>query len=296
MNFTYPLIDNITDDLPPGFYRVDHDPYHDGAGLSSSDIKNALVSYGYYRHKKDAEDEATPAMEFGRAFHMAILEPELFASRYVVMPNFTLTHGHANSTIHKVAKSDWLAKHDGLEIIKTENKDLLDTLSDNVRSHPRWKDLKHCTPEVAAIGTLPDYAGLVKCKPDMLGSAIIDFKTTQCAAKWAFQMDVDKFLYHVSAAFYQDIVKSVTGELLPFVHVAVEKKPPYGVAFYTLSDEYLDDGRKLYRAGLKRIARWAGLPLEKKILHYGESIQVLRPTARTMYRTKDLIEAVENDT
>ena len=290
MIWTHPRVETLTTDLK-GTYRIDHAPYHDGPGLSSSDLKNALISYGYYSYKKEADEESTPALEFGQAFHMAILEPELFAARYVVAPDVD-----KRTTVGKAAWAEWSKANEGKEVISAKNSELLKILSENVHAHPRWDVLKNLQPEIMACHTCPETGLFLKCKSDLFGAAIVDFKTAICAAPWEFNKAVTRYGYHISSAFYQDVVRAVTGETMPFVHVVVEKKPPYGVAFYTLNDDYLAEGRKLYRAAIKRILRWNALPDEKKALHYGTSIQVLRPTSATLYKTKDLIEAVEADT
>lgn len=286
----HPRVETLNEPLK-GLFRIDHEPYHAGIGLSSSDLKNALISYGYYSHKKEADEDPTPALEFGRAFHMAILEPALFAKSYVVMPDVD-----KRTKEGKAAFAAWEAGNVGKERISAKNQDLLETLSASVHAHPRWDMLKNLEPEIMACHTCPETGLFLKCKSDLFGSAIVDFKTALCAAPWEFNKSVTRYGYHISAAFYQDVVRAVTGETMPFVHVVVEKKPPYGVAFYTLNDDYLAEGRKLYRAAMKRILRWNAMPADAKKLHYGTSIQVLRPTSATLYKTKDLIEAVESDT
>lgn len=295
----YPRLDVIAPDQKPGFYRIDHEPYHHGPGLSSSDLKNALISYGYYVHQKEADDDPTPSMEFGRAFHMAILEPELFRERYVVAPEFTgkTKDGRESSRSGEAvaAKAQWIYENEkaGRDVISAENMVTLNSLALAVREHEKWPMLKGLGTEIMACTREPESGRLIKCKADMLGAAIVDFKTTTCAAPWAVRQVVDRFQYHVSAAFYQDICFAVDGQRRPFVLVFVEKKAPYGVGFYTLSEDYLAEGRKLYRAALARIARWEQMPPEKRRMHYGPSIHVLTPASSTMYRTLDMMKAME---
>ena len=67
----------------PGFYRIPHQDYHAGAGLSQSMIKALLRSPA---HAKVPVEE-TPAMRFGRAFDTGVLEPHLFDEEYVIRPD-----------------------------------------------------------------------------------------------------------------------------------------------------------------------------------------------------------------
>lgn len=293
----HPTLTELTGAEKPGFYKIDHEPYHNGPGLSSSDLKNALVSYGHFLHKKEADEDPTPAMEFGRAFHMAILEPELFRERYQVMPEFTgLTKDGRESKQSGEARAKreaWLAERPGVDVISAENKELLDSLAASVRAHDKWSLLRGLSSEVMGCVKDPETGFFLKCKADMLGAAIVDFKTTMCAAPWAARQAVDRYNYHVSAAFYQDVCFAVDGLRRPFVFVFVEKKAPYGVSFCTLSDEYLAEGRKLYKAALGRIAKWERMPVEQRRMHYGPSIHVLTPTSGAMYKTMDLMKAME---
>lgn len=290
MSFTYPTLTALSPETPRGLYKIGHEAYHDGPGISSSDIKNALVSYGYYAYKKEADEEPRPSLEFGKAFHMALLEYDLFADTYRVAPDVD-----RRTKDGKAKWADFLAELGGSRrAISADDWESIFTLTRAVREHPRWTDVGNLSAEIAAIAPCATH-GIRKCKPDLLGSAIIDVKTTICAAPWEFNKAVTRFGYHISAAFYQDVIKEVTGESLPFVFIVVEKKPPFGVAFYTLSDEYLREGRLLYQAGLARISKWDNMPPERRALHYGSSIQVLTPTAGTLYRTKDLIEAIQKE-
>lgn len=295
----YPRLDAIAPDQKPGFYRIDHEPYHNGPGLSSSDLKNALVSYGFYLHKKEADDDPTPSMEFGRAFHMAILEPELFRERYVVAPEFTgkTKDGRESKRSGEAvaAKAKWYYENEqaGREVISAENMVTLNSLAMAVREHEKWPMLANLATEIMAVTRDPDTGTILKCKADMLGGAIVDFKTTMCAAPWAARQAVDRFNYHVSGAFYQDVCFAVDGVRRPFVLVFVEKKAPWGVSFCTLSEEYLAEGRKLYRAALARIAKWEAMDVKARRMHYGPSIHVLTPTSGTMYKTLDYMKAME---
>lgn len=57
--------------------------YFKNLALSQSDVKNLLNSYQMFKLKRES-NESTPAMEFGTAFHTAILEPEKFVNEYAV--------------------------------------------------------------------------------------------------------------------------------------------------------------------------------------------------------------------
>jgi len=65
--------------------------YHAGEEISHSGIVKLLKSPEHYMQYKNGEDESTPAMEFGSAFHAFTLETKLFAAVYSVVDEVVLT-------------------------------------------------------------------------------------------------------------------------------------------------------------------------------------------------------------
>jgi len=289
--FDYPTIERVTEETKPGYYRIEHEAYHASPGISSSEIKNALVSYGYYKAKKE-DDSTSPALEFGKAFHMAILEPGLFEKTYVIEEKDKF---NKRTKQGREDYAQWVAdlKEEGAEIIKEQDRDLLTAMAANVQAHPLFAGVKGQYQEVACVARCPHTGLLVKCKPDSRGHHILDFKTYRDAVTPANMLrEINNRGYHISAAHYQDTILNATGEKLPFVIAAVEKIAPHGVAFYELSDELIEEGRTLVRAGLDRIKRWEKNPPK---CHYGEAIHVLHPNAITMYNTRDTLQMIEDN-
>lgn len=279
MRFSYPRVATITPDMR-GFYLIDHDAYHQGIGLSSSTVKRALKSYEHYTAK---EQNDTAALAFGRAFHSAILEPDDYAKRYTVMPRFD---GHPNSNAYKAAKQEWVDANQGRETIAEEDRELIAKMVEAVKSHPSYPTANYGV-EVMACHPCPITGELRKCKADMIAQGIIDFKTTSGGLTPSEVMStVVKYGMHVSAAYYCDIFREVSGHTYDFTLALVTKKDPIEVEFYRLSDEVLDHGRQLYQAGLKRIAKWKAGPVEAK------QTRVLLPTAKLVYSTQDTLDYI----
>ena len=80
----------MTEDYAPGMHDIPEDEYHELPYISNSDISLVLRSPAhYYANRVDPErepEEPTPQMLDGRALHTAILEPELYKERFVVLP------------------------------------------------------------------------------------------------------------------------------------------------------------------------------------------------------------------
>ena len=89
----------------------------------------------------------------------------------------------------------------------------------------------------------------VKCRPDFYNEnlgAIIDLKTTSDASATGFARSVASFNYHVQAAFYSDILRSLGKKVNYFLFIAVETSYPYFVGFYELDNVAIEQGRKTY--------------------------------------------------
>lgn len=280
MKFDYPTVEEITGDLA-GFYRISHEAYHRGLGVSSTAIKKALVSYATYT-QRDHVDSA--ALAFGRAFHAALVEPGLYAEQYVAMPEFAGIGSQA-------LRGEWLEANTGRFVVSRNDQWSINHMVASVKDHEEYGKYGDFQAEIMAIAQCPDTAFQIKCKADFFGSAIVDFKTTSSGlSPGEVLRDMVKWRYHVSAAFYQDIVALLTGERLPFITVPVAKKPPYECEFYQLSDEILAEGRKLYKAGLRRIAAWAK-PTYRSASD--KRLRTLYPNSRLLYDAQELLDFIE---
>lgn len=278
MKFPYQTIAHIAPDTPQGLYRISHEAYHQGAGLSSTKVKKALKSRAIF----DTPQEDSDAMAFGRAFHAALLEPELYSKKYSKAPLATRKSKAWDDFSRACGFS-------GLEPMLThEHIDIMDMVH-AIKSHPEYAALSRHDAEIAAISRCPDTGLLIKCKADLFGHAIVDFKSTSDGLRPSeFINSVLKWDYHVSAAFYQDIMFQVLGERLPFIVVPVTKKDPIECEFYTLGDDVIAEGRKLYKGALRRIAKWRGpAPVQEK------RMRTLAANARMIYTTVDTLDFIE---
>jgi hypothetical protein len=77
---------SMTDGLA---YGVDAGEYHQKAlgVVSKSALDRIHKSPAHYRAWLEGGERDTPAMSFGRAFHCYVLEPEVFAATYAVVPD-----------------------------------------------------------------------------------------------------------------------------------------------------------------------------------------------------------------
>ena len=253
--------------LYPNLSRAEYDAMT--SRLNWSRLKHIGRSPAHFRHALDAEDKDTPARAFGRLAHLAILEPERVTDSVAVW-----TGGRRAGKEWEVFKGEAGAK----EIVTDADLTRAAAIAEAVRADPiagqyvtggraevtaLWT---HETPPVEGSG-LPGFAFDCKARLDYVAEkvgALVDVKTCRDARPDAFGRDVWNLQYHVQAAWYADGFAAATGQLLPFVFVAVETEPPHVVQVYRVPDWILDEGRSTYRALLglldrcKRERHWPG--------------------------------------
>jgi PDDEXK-like domain of unknown function (DUF3799) len=98
-----------------------------------------------------------------------------------------------------------------------------------------------------------DPAGILrKCRTDVITqdwNYIIDLKTAEDISEDGFGWTISNLGYHVSAAWYLDVLYGLYGAQAPqgYAFIAVQKKRPYDVAVYYLTDRQIHLGRLIYR-------------------------------------------------
>lgn len=232
--------------MKPGIYTSDqlsNEDYHRADGISKSGLDLILRSPAHYRFAE--KREATRAMEIGTALHCAILEPERFASEYMLLRNVT----DRRASEYKEAVKVW-----GSERVLTGTEaDKVAGMQESMLSHPELspfiKGEGDC--ELSVFANDPETGALVKCRFDKLLKAklAIDVKKTQDLRD--FPKSVVNYGYHIQAAFYMDVWKWATGDDLDgFIFAAVEENMPHASAMFDLDDEAIGIGRMLYRKAL----------------------------------------------
>jgi len=280
--FEIPQIEIITEDVKKGFYRIENTAYHSSAGVSSTTVKKALNSYGNFVSPREAKD----CFNFGSAFHCFVLEPALFSSLYVVAP---VIPGHKNSNAYKAQYEAFVQQAHGKEIIGAEDYQTIVNMANILYGHPDFSTAGF-QPEIMAVTRCKETGLLIKCKADQFSGFINDLKTTSASViPHEFMNEVIKYGYHVSMAFYQDIVADIIGVAPTMKITAVEKRAPHDCAVFTLGDSLLEEGRKLYKAGLRRIKKWNDLgPADSLRADYRK--YTLEANGRMRYNAEDILK------
>ena len=181
---------------------------------SLSDLKKSPAHYRYSPRR-----EPTPALRFGSIVHEGHLEPQLLATKYIVVPEETFASEVQTARVRagedpyknvKATKAykelcrEYLLQHPGKLQVSLAWFTNVAKMLKNLDAHPvasKLFDTGH--PEVTIIWSDRNNR-LCKGRIDWLtsdsnGNAIlVDLKTTEDATSWT----VDKWDYHIQCAFY----------------------------------------------------------------------------------------------
>lgn len=209
-----------------------------------STLKRMRKSPAHYRHFKAIPPEDTPAKRLGRCSHLAVLEPDLFASSVAVWEG-AVRRGKEWEAFQ--------AKHVGKELITVDEHQQCLDIRDAVHRHEvARRYLTGGRSELTALWSI----GELRCKGRLdyvNGVGIADLKTTKDASPDGFQLESHRYGYHVQAAWYSDGHRIVSGSVKPYFIAAVESEPPHVVQIYRVPEHILAVGRREYMRWVDRL-------------------------------------------
>ena len=240
-------------DHPVGLIAgMDNHAYHSAPGVSSTQIKKMAVPLEYwdaYINPDRDPSKQTPAMMIGSAVHTAVLEPHLLQAEYDVMPE-----GLDRRT--KEGKATYAAlEASGKTILSADDYKMVTSVQRAVLADPLASGLL-ADAECEQSFFWRDHDGILrKCRTDAItanGEFVVDLKTTDDVSKAGFGRTIANYGYHISAAWYLDVLQGLYGNDAPqgFAFVAVQKTRPYDVAVHYLNDRQIQLGRMIYRKHL----------------------------------------------
>lgn len=231
-------------------YDLDFKDYLAYDAISSSGIVQLRRSPAHYQEYLKQTDEETPAKLLGKQIHAAILEPDKFKD-YIVMPE----KFDRRTKLGRDEYNSFMAENHEKTIVSFDNYQVIEGILSSCYKHPTVsKLLNGGKNEVSCFWQ--DHLTGVTCKArfDKLldNDMIIDVKSCEDASIHGFKKSINKYLYHIQSSFYLEGLSVIRGKLLnDFIHIAVEKEPPYGIGIYTLDDVSLAAGSDEIRKHLE---------------------------------------------
>jgi len=248
----------MTHNYSPGMYDISEEEYFALPYISNSDLKLLRRSPAHYYaarlDPKRVEKEPTDALIAGKMLHTAILEPQLFDERYIVLPADAPrrpTPAQINAknpspeTVHSVAWwSAWNAQAEGRVLVTSENKIKYMAAAKAVRGHPDLSGFLESGHAEKTFIDVHEETGIVRrSRIDWIttignSTVIIDFKSAEDARPYPFSRACYNYDYFEQAAYYCSVVKG-SGYADPelFLFGVFEKEPPYGLMLYQATEE-----------------------------------------------------------
>lgn len=244
-------------------------------GVSTSIIKSFIEDPALVQWQKNAPQikSGMKTLDFGTAFHACILEPDMFAKQYKVLPEF-----NRRKPVEKQAELDLIQRwnNNGITAVSYEDMAKLNSMKDSALSHPTVKAIMNLDNGIAERSLFwndSDTGLSCKCRPDWLvtdlynknrlpfmdkkySSLIMDVKTI--ARIDDIQSQIERFKYYIQDVFYCNGVNAVTGSNPCFVFVFVSTSLSagrYPVKVVKLSDAAKFDGQQQVSEALAGMAK-----------------------------------------
>lgn len=215
----------------------------------------------WYADKDEAGE--THALAFGRAYHMRVLEPELFGQHYQRAPDF----GDLRSSTNRKARDEYLAERPGVALLSAADADRIEAMHAALLAHPVAAGIMRRGQCEVTMRWTDDETG-VECKARadwwVPGKFFMDLKTTDDASPEGFRRAIAKYGYHVQHAHYCDGARLCGETIKHYLILAQEKEPPYVPAVYHIDVASEERGYALRDRALRSIAecmasgKWPG--------------------------------------
>lgn len=206
----------------------------------------------------------TPALEFGRLVHLAILEPDRFADTYAVAPDFGDLRKTDRTTTeeardNRAAKQEWESSHRSCEHVSHEWMARISGMAKSVANHPIASVILRGGVAETTVRWVDSETGLkCKCRPDYWVKSrniVADLKTCDDASPAGFARSVAKYGYHRQDALYRDGMAESGEQISHFIFIAVEKEPPYACAVHVLDQDAVGTGYRAVRSAINTLAQ-----------------------------------------
>lgn len=211
------------------------------------------------------------ALEFGGAFHRAVLEPERFEREYILAPEYNLRRP---SEREQKAKDVAALAGKGISYISVEDRDLIRAMQASAYANGRIAAMlsdPKAMKEVTVVWLDPETGMYFKARIDLLTrwggySWVVDLKSTKDASSFSFRKDVANFQYHGQMAHYLSGLDTLYPLARKTGFVAVEKFAPHCAVFYELDPDAVAQGDMERRSYVKALIdartenRWPGYP------------------------------------
>lgn len=251
-NYFMPLNYGLLDDSP-------YDEYFSLPAINCSAIKYGLRSpYHMDMYLAGQFKETKDSYNFGNYFHLYILEEEKFFEHCFVVPE-TPPDREKWDKRKKAHREFWeqcIFEAEGRELVEHADFIEMQKMKDSLMKQKGVFNIVKMggITEKIMLWKNKDIGINCKGRTDKFipGNFICDLKSTKDASERGFLKDFERYDYKVQAAIYTDALIELGYGELPFIFIAIEHSPPYFSKVYEVSQEKINEGRKMYVSVLQK--------------------------------------------
>lgn len=221
--------------------------------ISNSRLNAFKRSPKHLLHYLSKNQVETPAMKFGKAFHMQLLEPDKFQATYIAAPA-----ADRRTKLGKEIFEQFVNDHQDRIIITSDEMDQINEMQDAVMSDPMAADLINNLLTRESDRTWINEETLMPMRGIIDGVGLdymLDLKTCPDADFKRFQDHAWNMGYHRQAAIYLDSEKYKS----QFYIIAVEKDAPYGVSIHEVMPRLLKQGMSEVVSLIEEYRNWVDM-------------------------------------
>lgn len=274
---------------PPGIYQgVGFDIYRTWPLMNATTL---CWGYKSMEHLRAAQQgllgHDSAALNFGRALHVRLLEPDLYAERYKIstpcigllasgqrqgeecgltasMLHDGLWYCKKHSPNDAVEATDYLSPAEGQQVEAACLKVRQHQVVKLIRQHGGFEASVVWEAEGVLMKSRLDK--LIVDAPTRCPDTILDLKKVQVGRgdDDSFAQAIKRYHYHTKAAMYVDAIEQIAGKRPHFIWIVVEDNYPFSVNVIRADKETLAIGRGQYRQLLQNYKlclaadRWPG--------------------------------------
>jgi hypothetical protein len=220
--------------------EITNEEYHARPGVSASMLKSMARGWRTFEAEyitKTALRKESAAMALGTAVHAALLEPDRFASEYVVCPPEC-------SDRRTKAYKEWSASVGDALVLSADDAEIISAISESVARDEFASQLLKAEGYVEGSFEWAEQDVLCRMRFDKIaGLFCVDIKTCQDATVEAFAKTIASYRYDLQASHYLAGIPYVAAR---FVFIAIETSSPFRVRCYEMC------GDDLYSASIER--------------------------------------------
>lgn len=212
----------------------------------------------------------TDALDFGKAFHSRLLEPDLFKTQFAVAQqccaNTEKKKRCSKMGVMRCGDGEWYCTTHApdapsqVEVLSPATSEIIEAMRRKVFAHPAvallraggscecciaWTDPK---TGVKCKSRLDKYSPVCELPDGQAGAMILDLKSCRAADPHSLSNAMEEHGWARAAAMRCDGVEVLTGVRPDYTLIAIEKSAPYEVAVVTIGEQTRDGARAEVRS------------------------------------------------